>query len=241
MDIIITGATGGIGSRIANHAVGSRKIERIYCIYRNEEKLNRWPYANHPKVFPIRHDAACQEEAVQLAQALDKTKPDDIAYVHTAFCIAPMKRAGTYLAEEVRENIAANVMDMVFLVNRLIAYKRASNKAQLRIINIDSGAAYKPLEGWGLYSAAKAYTNMFLESVQLENPDVKAVSYEPGVVDTRMQEEIRKTDSHVFGQVGLFREYYDNGTLRSPDAVAGDIFARFVEGWDGANFKERFR
>ncbi len=240
MILVITGATGGIGQSIANIAVGSQSIEKIYCMYRSDTKLNKWVYAGHPKIVPVKQESSFPERNLEFMRALDGTKPKEIICIHTAFSMSPIKRVGTYLPEEILENITANVMGMVFLVNSLVRLQKKI-QARLRIINIDSGAAYRPLEGWGMYSAAKAYTNMFLKSVQLENPEMRMVSFEPGIVDTPMQKEIRETDKAIFKQVELFREYYDKGMLHSPDAVAGDIFKRFVENWDGKGFREGYK
>ncbi len=240
MVVIITGSTGGIGRCVAECAVKSSEVDKVYCMYRNEQKLNQWKYAGHPKVIPVWHDGCDPGEYTKLLQVLDDLQPDRIAYIHTAFQILPIKRIGTYLADEARENISVNVLDMVLLANQLLQFAK-DHKAQLRMIHIDSGAADRPLEGWGLYAAAKAYANLFFRTVQLENPDVKVVAYEPGVVDTPMQEEIRKTDQSICGQAEQFRDYYHMGMLRSPDAVAGDLFERFVEGWDAKQFRERYQ
>lgn len=237
--LLLQGQPGALGGCIAECAVKSRSIDKVLCMYRNAHKLGLWSYADHPKVVPVWHDGRRPQEDTQLLQELEQAKPGSIAFIHTAFCIQPIKRTGTYLADEVCENISVNVLDMVLLANRLLEFAEDRN-VPLRIIQIDSGAACRPPEGWGLYAAAKAYANVFLRSIQLEHPAVKVVSYEPGVVDTPMQEEIRRTDPGVCGQVGQFLAYYQTGMLRSPEAVAGDLFARFVEGWDGKQLREGY-
>lgn len=222
MDVIVTGATGGIGSCLVKQAEKSKNIGTIYCRYRSQKKFDRLFGESPLKIIAEEHSFVYEKEDSYLMQELYKNKPESIACIFTAFTINPIKRAGTYLPKEIADNVHTNILDIVMLTNWLIEYKKTC-LTQLRLINIDSGAAYRPLEGWGLYSASKAYINMFFQTVQLENPDVKVVSYEPGVVDTPMQDTIRKVDETVFDQVNLFKEYFEKKVLRKPDKIAEDI------------------
>lgn len=239
MDVIITGATGGIGSCLVKQAEENKNIGTIYCQYRNQKKFDELFGENPLNIIAEKHGAVYEGEGSYLIQELYKKRPESIACIFTAFTINPIKRVGTYLPKEIAENIHTNILDIIIFTNWLIEYKKICS-AQLRLINIDSGAAYRPLEGWGLYSASKAYINMFFQTVQLENPDVKIVSYEPGVVDTPMQDTIRKVEETVFNQVNLFKEYFEKKMLHKPDAIAEDILKRFIENWDGRNFREEY-
>ncbi len=61
------------------------------------------------------------------------------------------------------------------------------------IVNLSSGAAHRPLEGWSAYCAAKAGLAMLTRSIALEYGarGVRAFGFAPGLVDTEMQAEIR--------------------------------------------------
>jgi NAD(P)-dependent dehydrogenase (short-subunit alcohol dehydrogenase family) len=60
------------------------------------------------------------------------------------------------------------------------------------VVNISSGAASSPLEGWSAYCASKAALAMLTRCVAHEyGPGVLAYGFRPGVVDTDMQVEIR--------------------------------------------------
>ena len=129
----------------------------------------------------------------------------------------------------------SNVTGIVMFIDFLINYATKHN-IKLNIFNMDSGAAYHPLKGWGLYSAGKAYINMFFRTIQLESSGINVVTYEPGVIDTPMQKTIRETNTSVFEQAGEFISYYVNGKLNSPSDIAEDIFNRFIKKWDVCNF-----
>lgn len=62
-----------------------------------------------------------------------------------------------------------------------------------RIVNLSSGAAHRPLEGWSAYCAAKAGLAMLTRSIALEYGarNIRAFGLAPGLVDTGMQAEIR--------------------------------------------------
>ena len=64
-----------------------------------------------------------------------------------------------------------------------------------RIVNISSGAAHQPLEGWSAYCTAKAGLAMLTRSVQLDHSadGVLAFGLAPGLVDTDMQATIRSS------------------------------------------------
>lgn len=239
MDIIITGATGGIGRCLVDCALASHTTERVYCRYRDEQKFRNLFGQHNTKIVEEKHDARCLEEGSSILNELYRNRPQSLACIYTMFTIRPIKRMGTYNIEELKDNLYTNVLDLMVFTNALLRFQQECS-VQLRLINIDSGAAYKPLEGWAMYSASKAYVNMILKTVQLENPDIKIVTYEPGVVDTQMQETIRKTDEKIFGQVGRFNEYFQKKQLHRPDEIAKDIWERFVESWEGIKFNEGY-
>lgn len=63
------------------------------------------------------------------------------------------------------------------------------------VVNISSGAATKPLEGWSHYCAAKAAAAMLTRCAQaeLDGSGVRVVGLSPGTVATHMQEAIRES------------------------------------------------
>lgn len=72
-----------------------------------------------------------------------------------------------------------------------------------RIINISSGAAHAPLEGWAHYCSAKAAAAMLTRCAQLEAGDagVSVVGLSPGTVATYMQEAISGSQMNPVSQL----------------------------------------
>lgn len=97
-------------------------------------------------------------------------------------------------------------------------------QADVRIMNISSGAGRNPMPGWGVYCATKAALDMYSRCVDAENHGVRIASVAPGVIDTAMQNVIRHTDQADFPNVERFAQLHRNGELPS----AADVAARLL-------------
>jgi NAD(P)-dependent dehydrogenase (short-subunit alcohol dehydrogenase family) len=83
------------------------------------------------------------------------------------------------------------------------------------IVNLGSGAAHNPLEGWSHYCAAKAATAMLTRCAHLENRGrgVRVFSLSPGTVATDMQRAIKASGINPVSQM-------DFATHAPPDEPA---------------------
>ncbi|MGC2414790.1 MAG: SDR family oxidoreductase, partial [Stellaceae bacterium] len=61
------------------------------------------------------------------------------------------------------------------------------------IIDVSSGAAHRPMEGWSAYCAAKAGLAMLTNAIELETSQsgIRVFGLSPGVIDTQMQVKVR--------------------------------------------------
>ena len=88
-----------------------------------------------------------------------------------------------------------------------------------RVIQISSGAARKAYHGWMTYCATKAALKMATEAMALDysnDKQIKFFIYEPGVVDTPMQDRVRNIDEEVFSNLQRFKDLKQNGELIAP-------------------------
>jgi NAD(P)-dependent dehydrogenase (short-subunit alcohol dehydrogenase family) len=71
------------------------------------------------------------------------------------------------------------------------------------IVNLGSGAARTPLEGWSHYCAAKAATEMLMRCTHLENRGrgVRVFSLSPGTVATDMQRKVKASGINPVSQM----------------------------------------
>jgi len=94
-----------------------------------------------------------------------------------------------------------------------------------RIVNISSGSATRPSAGWTAYSAAKSAVVQLTRSLALEveGTGVTACAFNPGAMDTDMQERIRRTASSDFPRADEYRDAAREGRLIDPKAPARAI------------------
>ena len=91
-----------------------------------------------------------------------------------------------------------------------------------RIVNVTSGAATRPWPGGTAYAAGKAGVVQLTRSLalELEGTGVTACAYNPGPMDTEMQERIRRASSSEFPAVEEYRQLQREGRLRAPKDAA---------------------
>ena len=84
------------------------------------------------------------------------------------------------------------------------------------LVNISSGAATKPYEGWAAYCASKAAVDQLTGCVALEEArhGLRAYALSPGLVDTDMQAAIRASDERDFPEVERFRRFAADGPVQ---------------------------
>ena len=71
------------------------------------------------------------------------------------------------------------------------------------IINISSGAAHRPLEGWSAYCTGKAGLAMMTRAIALETAEqkIRVFGFAPGTVDTEMQVQIRASGVNIISKI----------------------------------------
>lgn len=147
--------------------------------------------------------------------------PDTCIYfINNAGLIQPIKTIGQLKGEEIAFSIKVNIEYPINLINTLV---RSYNNNRLILVNVTSGAAKGAIANWSLYSAAKAYMQVFFKVLAEENIGNKKLqlhSIDPGTMDTDMQSEIRqsKFPKHTF-----FESLKATDRLIDPEEVAKNI------------------
>lgn len=162
-------------------------------------------------------------------QASQGLKPSKIVFVNNAASIEPLGSVGLLDEAMLQSAIRINVNTPVAITNWMLATFPA---AGLRIVNVSSGAAARPIEGWSQYCASKAFMEMFFGVVAAEAATtgraLEVVNVNPGVMDTGMQQTIRASGIQSKQNERLI-SLYETGGLQSAVAVAHDIYKAHLE------------
>lgn len=232
---VITGVTGGVGEAVLRNCIEEEAAGQYIVFYRDREKFEKLSEAlNYKKIAGIQFDMA-NDILPEDINRINADEVDEICLVLCAFTIEPISFIKDLKLDQMKKNVQINVLGQIKII-QYVQKIAEQLEAGIKIINLDSGAAYRPIAGWGAYCASKAYMNMYLQCMA-EEEHYSLVLYDPGVVDTGMQKYIRKSE---FPLQEKFEDYYTNGMLNSPDLVGKDIVKRYIVYWRAEDLKERY-
>jgi NAD(P)-dependent dehydrogenase (short-subunit alcohol dehydrogenase family) len=137
-------------------------------------------------------------------------------------------------------NIEINLIGAYNVVRAVLGGMIASGGS---IINISSGAAHRPLEGWSAYCAGKAGLAMLTRSIALETAGkVRIFGFSPGTIDTDMQVKIRASGINQISQIPRANlspvEHAVRGLVYLCDNASDDLMGQDVSMRDDA-FRKR--
>jgi NAD(P)-dependent dehydrogenase (short-subunit alcohol dehydrogenase family) len=219
----ISGAGRGLGR--ASAIAMSREGAKVFCISRTTDELLE-------TVRLCRE--ACGEAA---AMAADVSKPGEVEaafkeavssfggvdiLMNNAAIIGPLKHTWKTSQKEWDYALAVDLMGVI-TCSRL-AVPLMLERGGGKIINVISGLAFHALPPLGAYSVAKAgvahLTRIMAEELRGHNIQVNGL--DPGVMDTRMQDEIRAFSREELGDevYERFHELKSEGLLAPPERSA---------------------
>jgi benzil reductase ((S)-benzoin forming) len=229
---IITGPSKGIGKALAEELLTDNNNRVIGVSRTCTIKHNN--YRHQPLDFS---DIEAVEHNLQKVFTPLKDV-EKLVLVNNAGVIGDIGYIGEEMPNERFEFVFdVNVIVPAMLMNTFLQVYQHVQCPKI-IVNVSSGAAHNPIDGWASYCASKAAIDMLSMTVQKEQEmrgnQVKVFSLSPGIVDTGMQEQIRHSEKQKFSSVERFREYKENGDLSSPEEV-GRKMAAFLQNTDRYN------
>ena len=192
---IVTGAGRGIGRAAAESlsALGAN----VVLVGRRVEPLAALA-AHLPAALAIQADVA-EPDAVATAFALARARFGRVdLLINNAATVEPIGRIAEIDSRAWAASLQANIAGQFFCIQELL-----DDLPDLVVVNVSSGAASRPLEGWSAYCAGKAALAMLTQSLHLEygGLGMKAYGLRPGVVDTEMQVLIRASGINPVSQL----------------------------------------
>jgi len=151
-------------------------------------------------------------------------EPSTVYLINNAAVVSPVNQAMNIKSEELSDHVQVNMIAPMLLTNQCLKKANETNSAFVSA-NITSGAAVSPMFGWSAYCSTKAGMNMYAKTVALEQEELqtenKIIAFDPGVMDTNMQAEIRSSSEAEFPEIERFKEYKEKNILNDPGIVAG--------------------
>jgi NAD(P)-dependent dehydrogenase (short-subunit alcohol dehydrogenase family) len=215
--VIISGASRGLGAataRIAgqmraNVALMARSGDELAGVAQEIEQTGGRALVI---VGDVRQPADCQRAITETISHFDGVD----ALVNNAGLLTPIAPIADGEPQAWEANWAVNLLGPVMLTQAALPHLRQRNG---RVINVSSGAAINVIPGWAAYSAAKAALNHLTRILAEEEPDITAIAFRPGVIDTAMQATIpREGASGMPEEVyARFVRYHESGELLPPE------------------------
>lgn len=231
--VVLTGSSRGLGNAMYNQLLSCDHV-KLVCVSKNvtDEQLNALKSQEQGFDF-ISSDFTLSAKAdfeeifeKEINKRIKDQKFNEIVFVNNSSVIEPIGMVGHLNGTDVRAATNINFLAPM-LISQVLVRTAEKVSAKIKIVNISSGAAKKPIEGWSVYCATKSAVMMFFD-VMSSMPICEVVHVDPGVLNTDMQRKIRASNASEFPHVESFKEMDEKGLLADPLLVAQKIIEKNI-------------
>jgi benzil reductase ((S)-benzoin forming) len=218
---LITGASQGLGRALAE-AILQRPDTQVLGISRHAT-------IEHPRYQHQPLDLSDIEAVEHNLGKIFPARPDaqSLTLINNAGTLGEIGYVGELPNEHFQFVLNLNVVAPAMLMNTFLSAYGNQTSIPRTVLNISSGAAQRPVDGWAAYCASKAALNSLSETAQkeqdLRSSGVRIWALAPGVVDTAMQAYIRTAEVEQFSEREKFAQQYAEGQLQAAEDVANRI------------------
>jgi len=212
----ITGVSRGIGKALAEELL---KNKTNYVI-----GLGRTSTIEHKQFEFISIDLR-KLELVKSYKFIDIIDAESITLVNNSGMLGDVNHVGKVENQAIIDTFNLNSIAPAILMNSF-ANSYQDFEGKKLVVNISSGAGRHTIESWSSYCASKSALDMFAAVANEEQQKhysgnaIKFLSVAPGIIDTKMQDEIRTVDKQRFSKVDTFINYKNENQLVNPVELA---------------------
>ncbi|GEL77468.1 (S)-benzoin forming benzil reductase [Tenuibacillus multivorans] len=229
---IVTGASRGLGEEVAKNLLKQDYNLMTISRKRKTNEMKNLANENRKSYYHYSCDLSDLEKLNdtlhEIIRKLHDESMDELLIVNNAGMVSPIGPVGTLENHDIVKHVSVNLTALMLIVNTM---KKHITANRLFVTNISSGAGERGIYGWNAYCSTKSAVNMFTETAAIEAEELNSndlyIAFSPGIMDTDMQKEIRSTDEESFKNVEQFKQYKEEGQLRSPKEVA-DILMKLI-------------
>lgn len=215
--IILTGSNRGLGNEIRRALLSSSKFSGDKKIFISRQKIRSRSY---PLTEFIILDFSDETENFKNIHLEKKSKV--VIFINNAATIDPIAQTLETDLSDIERAMHVNFWSPLKLSKHLAIEAKQLN-SELIVINITSGAAIKPINGWLGYCVSKSSIKMALNVMEDECEHMQLYHFDPGVMDTDMQKKIRSSNTESMKDVSEFSELSNLNKLKDPKNVAQDL------------------
>ncbi|WP_085633280.1 MULTISPECIES: oxidoreductase [unclassified Pseudomonas] len=182
---LITGASRGFGSLIAEHAL--RAGDAVIATARKPQDITD-RLGEHPHLLAVRLDVTREDEAHQaVAEGIKRFGRIDVLVNNAGFGVLGAVEETS--ASETERLFATNVFGLLNVTRAVLPHMRAQRSG--RVINISSIGGYQAYMGWGVYGSTKFAVEGISEALhqELAPLGIHATVVEPGFFRTDFLDE----------------------------------------------------
>ncbi len=234
-NIVIVGASGGIGSALIRALTGDQRVGSATALSRSG------PIIEGTEAGHI--DISDEESVAAAAELCAQRGPIDLVIVatgilHDGAALQPDKRMRELSIEKLQRTFLINAFGPALVAKHFLPHLRRNAKAVFAALSARVGSiGDNRLGGWAAYRASKAALNMLIRTLAVEqarsHPEAAVIALHPGTVDTGLSRPFQ-------GRVPadrLFSPEYAAGKLlavidKVTSADSGAFFA-----WDGTRIE----
>ncbi|MGC8203419.1 SDR family oxidoreductase [Aliiroseovarius sp. PTFE2010] len=187
--VMITGASRGIGAAAARAFAGAGA--NVVLIARSEDAIAELAGEIGPKALAIPCDISRYWEVDAAVAAAVETFGALDVLINNAGVIDPIARLDASDPDDWSKAIDINLKGVYNGIRAALPVMKSAGQGT--VINISSGAASNPIEGWSHYCASKAGALMLTRMLDTEEREngIRALGLSPGTVATQMQRKIK--------------------------------------------------
>lgn len=199
-NIVITGATSGIGNEVLRAIVGADSV--IFAGYRTKGQEAELRLIG-PNVVPFYIDMKKPDtiEAAARCIAFQVDKIDTLMNIAGCVITGAMENLSV---DKVREQFEVNTFSHLDFTQRLFEKLEGG-----RVINISSMASFGIFPFIAPYCASKRALDILFNSMGLEQNKVKIISIKPGVIKTPLWDKSIELNKEVLQDCGNYEKEFE--------------------------------
>ena len=196
---LITGASRGIGAAAARAFADAGA--NVALVARSTSEIAQIAGEIGDRAIAISCDVSRYDEVLRAVETTTDTFGGIDVLINNAGVVNPIGHLQETDPESWGKTIDINVKGVMYGLHTVMPDMIA--KGGGTIINISSGAAHGPVEGWSAYCSSKAAVYMLTRAADKEAREkgVRVLGLSPGTVATEMQREIKASGINPVSQL----------------------------------------